>query len=550
MDLIHFLRAATVGCLVGMVLISCGSMDMLAKPEPELAADADTQLPHKVAVLPFANSTSNPEAAVIVRKMFYNFFSSLNYLDVEPSFVDEKLKKRGTYQKISSGIDVSVKKLGQILGVDAVIFGEVLSLGKVYAVLYSDAEASLRARMVSSYSGQTIWKLEYTAHMRAGDVPLSITGLAAALVKTAISHNRANVMQAASKLCMQMVATVPDRPEITENPPRIEVMVHNGAGILLPPGSQLKVVMVGEKNSVAGWSVPPLIRNLPMEEREPGVYYAAYRVKPQDRLPYGRIVGTLQSDKGLQSQWVDILGPVTIGEPTLLPPVVSRDLILRAAQSPYLVEEALVVLPTAKLIIEPGAVLWFRRLGIVVKGELQVMGTPDNSVRMAGMGLSGWKGILLDQSRGDNVLSYCTISNAEFGFKATGSKVKFRHCLLQDNKWGIVLDETAAEIQNSLIRTSEKTGISGRKSQLLITGSTISENGSGGLLLDKSPTRLEQNNISNNGEWAIKVLDGKDPVQALHNWWGSENSELDKLIIGPVEFQPVLEKPVPIQMLE
>ncbi len=543
------LRATVFCCLLAMLLSSCSSMDLLDKPEPELAAD-DTQLPNKVAVLPFVNSTSNPEAAIVVRKMFYNFFGSLNYLDVEPSFVDEKLKKRDAYQKISSGIDVSARELGQILGVDAVIFGEVLSLGKVYAVLYSDTEASLRARMVSCYSGQTIWKLEYTAHVRAGEVPMSLTGLAAALVKTAISHKRANVMQAASKLCMQMVATVPNRMEITENPPRIEVMVHNGAGMLLPPGSQLKVVMVGDKNAVAGWSVLPLIKNLPMEEREPGVYYATYRVKPRDRLPYGRLLGSLRSDKGLKSQWVDILGPITIGKPSVLPPVVSRDVVLNAAKSPYLVEEALVVLPDAKLTIEPGTVIWFRQLGIVVKGELQISGTPQNPVRMAGMGLAGWKGILLDQSRTGNKLAYCTISNAEFGFKATRSTVKFQNCLFQDNKWGIVLDDTAAEIENSLIRTSEKTGISGRNSKLKVSGSTISENGAGGLLLEKSPARLEQNNISNNGDWAIKVVDDQQPVQAPNNWWGSADSDLNKLIIGPVEFQPVLEKPVPIQMLE
>jgi hypothetical protein len=189
-------------------------------------------------------------------------------------------------------------------------------------------------------------------------------------------------------------------------------------------------------------------------------------------------------------------------------------------------------------------------MGIVVKGELNIMGTADDPVRMAGMGVSGWKGILLDQSRGDNVLSYCTISNAEFGFKAAGSNVKFNHCLLQDNKWGIVLEETTAEIHESLIRTSEKAGISARKTQLLVMGSTISENDLGGFILENSPARIEQNNISNNGSWAIKVVDGKAPVRAAHNWWGNQNFKQAEMIIGPAEITPVLEKPVPVQMLE
>jgi hypothetical protein len=357
-------------------------------------------------------------------------------------------------------------------------------------------------------------------------------------------------MQAASKLCMQMIATVPNRPELTETPPRIEVMVHNGAGSLMLPGNNLKAVMVGDQNLDALWSIPPLIENLPMQEVEPGVYFARYRIKPQDRLPYGRVIGHLRSKTGLQSQWVDILGPVTIGEPTMLPPVVSRDLVLSSAKSPYLVEDALVVMPGAKLTVQPGTVVWFRRMGIVVKGELNIMGTADDPVRMAGMGVSGWKGILLDQSRGDNVLSYCTISNAEFGFKAAGSNVKFNHCLLQDNKWGIVLEETTAEIHESLIRTSEKAGISARKTQLVVMGSTISENDLGGFILENSTARIEQNNISNNGSWAIKVVDGKAPVRAAHNWWGNQNFKQAEMIIGPAEITPVLEKPVPVQMLE
>jgi len=293
-----------------------------------------------------------------------------------------------------------------------------------------------------------------------------------------------------------------------------------------------------------------LIENLPMQENEPGVYFASYRIKPQDRLPYGRLVGYLRSKKELQSQWVDILGPVTIGDPTVLPSVVSQDLVLSSAQSPYLVEDALVVLPGAKLTVNPGTVIWFRRMGIVVKGELSMLGTADNPVRMAGIGASGWRGILLDQSRAENVLSYCIISNAEFGFKASGSRVTFHNCLIQDNKWGIVLEETTAEIHESLIRTSEKTGISVRKSQLLVKGSTISENGLGGFLLQNSSARIEQNNISNNGNWAVKVADSQSPVRAAHNWWGNENINSDTMIIGPVEIEPVLKRPVAFQMLE
>ena len=120
-----------------VILAACaGTEAMEETPQPRVAEKS--LLPHKVAILPFVNQTSNPEAAAVMRRMFYNFFSSLNYLDVEPAFVDKKLTEQNVYREITAGDAVSAQQLGQMLGADAVVFGEVLSLGKVYAVLYSD----------------------------------------------------------------------------------------------------------------------------------------------------------------------------------------------------------------------------------------------------------------------------------------------------------------------------------------------------------------------------------------------------------------------------
>ena len=138
------LIAAFLGLFIVAGNTSC-ALRML-EPPPSPSVSQEQALPYKVAILPFVNQTSNPEASAVMRRMFYNFFSSLNYLDAEPSFVDEKLAEKNVYQKITAGDAVSARKLGQMLGVDAVVFGEVLSLGKVYAVLYSDMEASLRDR--------------------------------------------------------------------------------------------------------------------------------------------------------------------------------------------------------------------------------------------------------------------------------------------------------------------------------------------------------------------------------------------------------------------
>jgi hypothetical protein len=502
-----------------------------------------------VAILPFANKTSNPEAGTIVRKMFYNFFSSLNYRDLEPFVIDENLKANHLYADVTGGKKVSPQKLGQLLGVDAVIYGEVISLGKIYAVVYSDNQAGLKARMVRSSNAKPVWELEHTIHIEEGDVPLSPIGLAATIFKTALSHKQATHMKAASELCMQMIATIPNPPGVSEPPPKIQALVHNGAGKLLQPGDTIKVAMIGDKNQVASWSIPPLIQNLPMKEKKPGIYIGAYRIKARDRLAHGRMVGILRSQKGVGSQWMDTLGPLRIGKPTVLPPVISNDYVLTIEKSPYLVTGALVVKPGVTLTMNAGTVVWFRSLGLIVKGELQILGTRDDPVRISSLGTSSWKGIFLDRSRSKNTINYCTISDAEFGFRASNSTVSIQNSQFQDNVWGIVMEESRAEISGSLIRTSAKSGIAARKTQLLVRDSVITENSTGGILLESSKARIEQNNILNNGGWEIKVLDKTGSVKAAKNWWGNEDPA-QKEIIGPVALQPALKAPIEFSVIE
>jgi hypothetical protein len=521
----------------------------ILQPVPAPAVLEKNQLPTKVAILPFANKTANPEAGSLVRKMFYNFFSSLNYRDLEPYVIDDNLITNHLYAKITAGENSSPQKLGQLLGVDAVIYGEVLSLGKTYALIYSDNQAGLKARMVRCDSGQVLWELKHTVHLEEGDLPISPIGLATAVFKTALNHHQATHMKAAAELCMQMVATIPNPPAVSEPPPQIQALVHNGAGKLLQPGEYLKVAMIGEENQIASWSIPPLIESLPMKEKQPGVYIGAYRIKARDRLPHGRLVGYLRAKSGVGSQWIDILGPVKIGKPTLLPAVISTDYVLNIEKSPYLVNDALVVKLDAKLTINAGTVIWFNSLGMIVKGELQILGTKDDPVRLSSLNMTTWKGIILDRSHTKNKISFCTISNAEFGFRASHSNISIQNSQFQDNVWGIVMEACKAEILSSLIRTSMKSGVAAHKTQLLIKDSVITENHSGGILLENSQVQITQNNILNNGGWEIKVLDGNGRVQAAKNWWGNENPT-EKKIIGPVAIQPALKAPIEFSILE
>ena len=136
------MKNLTVAITVSLFIVigTTSSALRVLEKEPAPTVRVEEALPYKVAILPFANKTSNPEAGTIVRKMFYNFFSSLNYHDLEPFVIDENLKANRLYADIAGGKKVSVQKLGQLLGVDAVVFGDVISLGKIYALVYTDSQ--------------------------------------------------------------------------------------------------------------------------------------------------------------------------------------------------------------------------------------------------------------------------------------------------------------------------------------------------------------------------------------------------------------------------
>ena len=513
--------------------------------EPYVSKEGE--LPRTVAVLPFVNKTSNPNASAFVQKMFYNFFSSLYYHDIEPFQVDSLLKEIGLDKKIVSGEEVSPKRLGKLLGVDAVVFGEVTSFGRIFAIVYTDYHVGLKSKMVDCKTGNLIWSNHNTAHQRDVSIPTSPIGLATTAVEKLVllSMDQKEDIKVTAILCMKMIDTIPNPPVINELGPGIQVLVHNGANKLLRPGESLKVVMVGEPGQIASWDVLPIIKDFPLEEKELGIYIGSYTVKPDDRLSLGNMVGYLHSKEGARSRWIDILGPVYMGNPTPLPQQVASDLVLSSAKSPYLVRETLFVMPKAKLIIEAGTVIWCKGLGIVVKGEIEARGTQEKPIRFMNIASEPWKGIIIDQSKGDNIFSHCEVYNAQNGIRARASVVKINDCLFQNNSLGMFFEEGSVTIEKSIVRASQEIGISALNSEITIRNSTVSENELGGILLDSTKTNIAYNNIYNNGKWELKltVSDTPGSFNVSHNWWGSK--DIPKIrIVGPVKIEPILEKPV------
>ena len=77
----------------------------------------------------------------------------------------------------------------------------------------------------------------------------------------------------------------------------------------------------------------------------------------------------------------------------------------------------------------------------------------------------------------------------------------------------------------------------------------ISENKSGGILLQASHAEIKHSNILNNGDWELKILGNGGKVEARNNWWGNE--DLNKIrVIGAAKVEPVLKEPIDFMLSE
>lgn len=530
--------------LVAIALIlstlGCVARDIQAPAELQLAEDF--RLPSRVAVLPFANSTAEPTAPDVVRKVFYNFLSSLNYQDVELSTVDQVLTEQRLYSLASSERPMSLATACQYLGVDALVSGRVTRFKKIYAGLYTNTQVGAEIIMRHCETGGVIWQMNHTANQRDGEVPLDLPGLAVALVSSYVRYARVSMLQVTVKLCSTLIATIPNPPAVGESPPQITIMVHNGVNRLMQPGDALRVALVGESGHRGSWDLSDSVRNLPLQERGRGIYVGEYVIRDHDKPLQTRLVGRLTARSGAASRWTDVLGPVTLGKPTPLPAVIESDLTITSEHSPYLARDLVVVKPGAMLTIRPGVTIWFSKLGLMVQGTLHMVGEPGRRVRFLGMGEVPWKGVFLDGAQGTSHVLFSEVSGGVYGVHARDSELIVGHTLFEDNQWGVVIQQGRLAMVHSVVRGSAKTGVSGRQAHVAIGASLVTENRGGGAQFQQSLVELEGNGIYSNAEWDLRNHDPNAVLRIPGNWWGTPDPAAVH-VQGLVEFTPLLEAP-------
>ncbi len=143
-----------------------------------------------------------------MRITFFGQLSQRRFRLIHPDEVDEILRRNGI-EGFEQARAMSVLKLGQLLGVDAVIFGYVKNFDYYYAFLYTQLAVGLRLEMYSTKNGELLWRFNDTRRDHTVRVALDPISLAVGLFQAGFSLRGINMTRQMDEICREAVATIP-----------------------------------------------------------------------------------------------------------------------------------------------------------------------------------------------------------------------------------------------------------------------------------------------------------------------------------------------------
>jgi hypothetical protein len=197
----------TLICL--MILCSCGSQRLFVKDNDASSQKVILRNPPKsIAILPFGNKTEVEGIAEFVRTTIYSHLTPHPYKDIELHEVDRMLRRYNlmNYQKLCQ---VSAKRLGRILGCDAVVIGEVTEFQRVYAGLYSQMAVGASIRIWDTRSGKKLWSDQHVTRHHEGGIPLAVTDLAMISIRSGLNLRDSEKVKTVDELSRHLISRLP-----------------------------------------------------------------------------------------------------------------------------------------------------------------------------------------------------------------------------------------------------------------------------------------------------------------------------------------------------
>lgn len=297
--ILFFVVAATLGlalaagCAVvsdkkgAQTLVATSEAFNLFRGEYENTAYMKDHPPRSVAVLPFADlqnkfyaiSFDDENPAVIVRRGMYNHIASLPFGDLEMADTDARLYNAGLrdVRAIDKLIADDPQALRSILGVDAVVTGQVTHFDRVFAGIYSQVAVGCEVQMIDLATGNLLWRAKHVQRAHAGGVSLSPVGLIMAAIAATWNLRESELYSQTDDLFREMISTiyVPEGLLAAQTPkPAIDLFTVMNAGEPFTAGREVSFRLVGEENCRAYADLGDFKRGIELSPVSPAVRQA------------------------------------------------------------------------------------------------------------------------------------------------------------------------------------------------------------------------------------------------------------------------------------
>lgn len=405
---IQHVSVGVVAVVFGFGLAGCGG------PKAYVRSGFLEHPPKRVAVLPFAitypydvtTAQDIPESHLtgreVFRKTFYYAFTPYGYGDVQLADVDARLASAFGPIEAEAWRSATPKAVGEVLGVDALIYGDISRLVHLSTPLYTETSLKANLRMVDAASGEVLWRKSVGAAERGG--ALMKKGQVVDFVKDQLRSftPKVKLLRVADVAVRQALKDFPNPPLSMEMP---AAATHDEAA-----GLRLAVLPLETKRK--GWA--------PIATKLRAHVAAALQESPFDLVELQRIDGVLKAHGWQEGESVS--EAAALGE---VAEALDADLLLRGTVTKwgrsYLIVQSWVTAGMKLELIDPisGEVIWAqeranRRHAGILKGPTgyksiatsPITGLKGSHLERVGQHLA--RAMAEDLSRAPAVLAYAS----------------------------------------------------------------------------------------------------------------------------------------------
>jgi len=160
----------------------------------------------------------------LVRKSFYNHFSSKSYRDMELSMVDRALE---SIQVTQSGAwrDVPPETLGKYLHADFVIYGKAKDYQKLFLGVYSQLALTVEVEMVNCRDGKGVWWKTETKRSHDGGIPIEVWSLMSATVRSGLHMQQERTLDLVERVTRDLVYEIPEPAASPGSPLSVDIQI-------------------------------------------------------------------------------------------------------------------------------------------------------------------------------------------------------------------------------------------------------------------------------------------------------------------------------------